>query len=104
MDCKELEFSLSRYDELKHAEREAIDLHLSSCDSCFKLRETMKRLDVLLMQEYSNVNATAKFRERIRSQAMSGNTTKLSFLPEIFDFIGWTSCGVIAALVIEQTN
>jgi len=92
MACAAFEDRLLDYHEMAAAERAALDVHLAECAACREYLEVLAALDAGLTDLYAGARVSAEFRN-----AMAGLTPqKLSWIPELLDFLGWTA--VIAFL------
>ena len=89
MACAEFEELLIDYQDLPFPERTRVDAHLAGCADCREYMSILRQLERDLTAQYSGVTARSELQTRIHSRITAETRlARLSFLPEILDFIG----------------
>jgi hypothetical protein len=89
MACAEFEELLIDYQDLPFPQRAKVDAHLAGCADCREYKSILQQLDGELSAQYSGVTPLSELQARIHSRiAAETRLARLSFLPEILDFIG----------------
>lgn len=97
MPCASFEDLLLDYQAISAADRRAVDAHVAACADCREYLDTVLQLDLQLADLYGAVEASPAFGSVVRSRvAREAPLPKLSFVPEVLDFIGWSA--VLAGL------
>ncbi len=92
MPCAAFEDLLLDYQSISPADRRVVDQHVATCADCGEYLETALQLDLQLAGLYGAVEASPAFESAVRSRAARDvRLPKLSFLPEVLDFIGWSA-------------
>jgi len=95
MACAEFEELLIDYHDLPFPERTRVDSHLAGCSGCREYMSILRQLDNELTALYSGMTAHRALQPRFRSRiAAETRLARLSYLPEILDFIG--GAGIVA--------
>jgi len=95
MACAEFEELLIDYQDLPFPERTKVDAHLAGCTGCREYLSILRQLDDDFTAQYSGMTANRGLQLRIRSRiAAETRLARLSYLPEILDFIG--AAGIVA--------
>jgi hypothetical protein len=108
MACAEFQDRLIDYEDASPRERTELDVHLARCADCRSYWNTLEQLDGALALRYSVPPAPHVLEDRIRTRiAAEARLPRVSFLPEVLDFIGGASllaiaCGLAWLLVPEQ--
>ena len=98
MACAEFEERLIDYTDLPRGERAQVDRHLAVCADCQKYWEFQQQLDAAFNKRYSSPMAPRGLESRIRSRiSIETRLPRVSFLPEVLDFIGGAALVAIAA-------
>jgi len=90
MPCASFEELLIDYMDLPGSERARVDTHLAGCGDCREYLRILRQLEGALTAEFSGLTVSRNVESRVRSRIAS-KPWRLSFLPEILDFIGWTA-------------
>jgi len=97
MACPEFEDRLIEYADIEGDARACVDTHLAECASCREFLEALRVVDTELTARFAGREVSAAFvpaeRRRVEREA---SARRLSFVPEILDFVGW---GAIVALL-----
>ncbi len=84
MACVSFEDRLLDYDELDAGERALVDAHLHDCGECREYLNVLAAMDAGLTRLYAGAQVSHKFRAPVV-------THKVSWVPELLDFIGWAA-------------
>jgi len=97
MACQEFEDRLIDYADIEGAARTCVDQHLAECAGCREFLEALHVVDTELTARFSGREASAAFAAAVRQRVeREASARRLSFVPEILDFVGW---GAIVALL-----
>jgi hypothetical protein len=98
MGCADFEERLIDYKDLPLGARREVDRHLAVCADCQKFWEFQQQLDGELTKRYSSPAAPGELQSRIRSRISAEmHLPRVSFLPEVLDFVGGAALVAIAA-------
>jgi len=97
MACAEFEDRLIDYADIEGEARACVDTHLAECAGCRQFLEALRFVDTELSVRFSGIEASAAFTAVVRRRVeREASARRLSFVPEILDFVGW---GAIVALL-----
>src|SRR5579872_3444446 len=97
MACEAFERQLTEYAELSGEERTLADAHLAQCAACRDFWEALKAVDAHLSAQFTRSGVSADFASQVRRRVTrQSSVERLSYIPEILDFVGW---GAIVALL-----
>ena len=91
MPCASFEDRLLDYGTLTAAERTSVDAHLANCAACREYIDVLAAMDAGLTNLYGGLSLSPALPARAVAPA------KLSFVPELLDFLGWAA---VIALVV----
>jgi len=97
MACPEFEDRLIDYADIEGEARACVDTHLAECAGCRQFLEALLVVDTELTARFSGREASAALAVTVRRRVdREASARRLSFVPEILDFVGW---GAIVALL-----
>lgn len=97
MACPEFEDRLIEYADIEGEARACVDTHLAECAGCRQFLEALRLVDTELTARFSGRDASAAFTAAVRRRVEhEASARRLSFVPEVLDFVGW---GAIVALL-----
>ena len=97
MGCPEFEDRLIEYAHIEGEARACVDTHLAECADCREFLEALRVVDTQLTARFAGREVSAAFAPAVRRRVeREASARRLSFLPEILDFVGW---GAIVALL-----
>ena len=97
MACPEFEYRLIEYADIEGEARACVDAHLAECPGCREFLDALRVVDIQLTARYAEREVSAAFAPAVRQRVERDTTTRrLSFVPEVLDFVGW---GAIVALL-----
>jgi len=97
MACPEFEDRLIEYAGLEGEARVCVDTHLDECAGCRQFLEALQIVDAQLTARFAGREVSAAFGPAVRRQVeREASARRLSFVPEILDFVGW---GAIVAVL-----
>jgi anti-sigma factor RsiW len=97
MACPEFEYRLIEYADIEGEARACVDSHLAECASCREFLEALRVVDTELTARFSGREVSAAFTSAVRRRVeREAAARRLSFVPELLDFVGW---GAIVALL-----
>ena|SRR5437773_10259503 len=97
MACQEFEDRLIEYADIEGEARTCVDTHLAECASCRKFLEALRVVDTELTARFAEREVSAAFAPAVRRRVeREASARRLSFVPEVLDFVGW---GAILALL-----
>lgn len=96
MACPEFEDRLIEYANIEGEARACVDTHLAECAGCRQFLEALRVVDTELTARFARREVSTAFAAAVRHRVERGAAEqRLSFVPEILDFVGW---GAIVAL------
>jgi hypothetical protein len=95
MACAQMEAAIFEYPELDAAAQARIRSHASHCTACQELLDASLELD---RQLSAPVKAPAHFDRKVFARTQR----RPSYLPELFDFVGWAAMITVAAGLIRE--
>lgn len=99
--CPEFEINIENYADLRPSERKEVEIHLSECAACRGYQAIQRELDDWLTAVYANIQPSPIFQNRARIRIESAiEPSRPSALPEVLDFLAWTSVGTAALFLI----
>ncbi len=97
MGCAEFQELVVEYAELADEARVRVDSHLTQCAGCREFLEALHAVDAQLTAQFARREASAAFAPAVRRRvSREAAMRRLSFIPELLDFVGW---GAIVALI-----
>jgi hypothetical protein len=97
MACAEFEDRLIEYTGIEGEARACVDVHLAECAGCRQFLEALHVVDTELTARFSGCEVSTAFAAAVRQRVeREASARRLSFVPEILDFVGW---GAIVALL-----
>ena len=103
--CPEFEIALENFADLEAAERTQVEIHLTSCATCREYAAIQRDLDNWLTAVYSDIQPSPAFQDQARVHLRSAfQSSQLSVLPEVLDFLAGTSLGAAALFIIWQAS
>lgn len=97
MACPEFEYRLIEYADLEGEARTCVDTHLAGCTGCREFLEALCLVDTELTARFGGREVSAAFAPAVRRRVeREASARRLSFVPEVLDFVGW---GAIVALL-----
>jgi predicted anti-sigma-YlaC factor YlaD len=97
MACPEFEYRLIEYAALEGEARACVDTHLAECAGCREFLEALRVVDAELTAQFGGREVSAAFAPAVRRRVeRDASARRLSFVPEVLDFVGW---GAIVALL-----
>jgi anti-sigma factor RsiW len=97
MACPEFEDRLIEYADIEGEARACVDTHLAKCAGCREFLEALRIVDTELTARFRGRAVSAAFAPSVRRRVeRDASARRLSFVPEILDFVGW---GAIVALL-----
>jgi len=97
MACPEFEDRLIEYADIEGEARTCVDTHLAECASCREFLEALRVVDTELTARFGGREVSAAFAPAVRRRVeREASARRLSFVPEVLDFVGW---GAIVALL-----
>ena len=97
MACPEFEDRLIEYAAIEGEARACVDTHLAKCAKCRQFLEALRVVDMELTARFSGREASAALAATVQRRIeREASARRLSFVPEILDFVGW---GAIVALL-----
>ena len=102
MICTDFIEQLLDYETRTADDRDIIDQHAASCESCREYRTALSEVDVWLNREFPSIQVSPVFDYRVRSriQTFEQATRGPSLLPVILDFVGYFSLAVALAVTM----
>jgi anti-sigma factor RsiW len=96
MACPEFEYRLIEYADIEGEARACVDAHLAECPGCREFLDALRVVDIQLAR-FSGREVSAAFAPAVRRRVeREAAARRLSFVPELLDFVGW---GAIVALL-----
>jgi hypothetical protein len=95
MACDQMEAAILEYPELDATAQAEVRSHASRCTDCQELLDASLDLDKRLS---AAVKAPAHFDRKVFARAQR----RPSYLPELFDFVGWAAMITVAAGLIRE--
>ena len=95
MACEEMEPFILDFAELDDAARGRVRAHASKCAECRELLDAAVELDARL-------SITAKAPEQLGWAVMARIERRPSYLPELFDFVGWAAMITVAVGLLRE--
>jgi predicted anti-sigma-YlaC factor YlaD len=93
MQCAEIKDLILAYPELASEERSHVDAHAPQCEECREYLEAARELDLALTRvALHGTNAPQRLELAVIARIAPGP----SYLPEIFDFVGWAAMITVA--------
>lgn len=97
MACPEFEDRLIEYASIEGEARACVDAHLAECAGCRQFLEALRVVDTELTVRFARRDVSTAFAATVRYRVeRDASARRLSFVPEILDFVGW---GAIVALL-----
>ena len=97
MACPEFEDRLIEYADIEGEAQACVDSHLAECPGCREFLEALRVVDTELTARFSGREVSAAFAPAVRRRVeREAAARRLSFVPELLDFVGW---GAIVALL-----
>src|SRR5712692_5669036 len=96
MACPEFEDRLIEYADIEGEARACVDSHLAECPGCREFLEALRVVDNELTARFGGREVSAAFAPAVRRRVEREAAARLSFVPELLDFVGW---GAIVALL-----
>src|SRR5438132_332113 len=97
MACPEFEDRLIEYADIEGEARACVDTHLAECAGCREFLEALRVVDTQLAARFVGREVSAAFAPAVRRRVeREASAHRLSFVPEVLDFVGW---GAIVALL-----
>jgi hypothetical protein len=95
MGCEEMEAFILDFPELDDAARGRVRAHAAKCTKCRELLDASVELDARL-------SMTAKAPERLGRAVLARIERRPSYLPELFDFVGWAAVITVAVGLLRE--
>ena len=100
MACPEFADRLIEYADIEGAARACVDTHLAECAGCRQFLEALRVVDTELTARFSGREASAAFAGTVRRRVeREASARRLSFVPEILDFVGWVAIVALLGLM-----
>ena len=97
MACPEFEDRLIEYAQIEGEARACVDTHLAECAGCREFLEALRIVDTQLTARFAGREVSAAFAPAVRRRVdRETSARRLSFVPEVLDFVGW---GAIVTLL-----
>jgi|SRR5579864_781626 anti-sigma factor RsiW len=101
MACAEFESQLLEYGELARDVRVRVDAHVAGCTGCREFLEALQAVDAALESQFAGRHVSTEFEQAVRRRVQSEPAARrLSFVPEILDFVGWAAIVALIGLAL----
>jgi hypothetical protein len=95
MACEQMEAAIFEYPELDTAAQARIRSHASQCENCRESLDASLELD-------QHLSAAVRAPEHFDRKVLARLQRRPSYLPELFDFVGWAAMITVAAGLIRE--
>jgi predicted anti-sigma-YlaC factor YlaD len=95
MFCAEMEAAILEYPELDISAQARIRAHASQCSDCRELLDASMELD-------RQLSAAVAAPKSLQRKMLAKLERRPSYLPELFDFVGWAAMITVAVGLIRE--